>query len=98
MSQKILIVDDNIATRSDLAKLLGDAGFEALTASTVPEAMRVLATAQPNLLITEIRLDTYNGLHLIAMAPKPIPAIVITGFPERNASNGPIPKSSSTGA
>jgi len=83
MSQKILIVDDNIATRSDLAKLLGDAGFEALTASTVPEAMRVLATAQPNLLITEIRLDTYNGLHLIAVAPKPIPAIVITGYADR---------------
>jgi len=50
-----------------------------LTATTVPEAMRALATTPPNLLITEIRLDSYNGLHLIAMAPKPIPAIVITG-------------------
>jgi DNA-binding response OmpR family regulator len=83
MPQKILIVDDNTATRGDLAKLLGDAGFEPLTAGTVPEAMRVLATAQPNLLITEIRLDTYNGLHLIAMAPRPIPAIVITGYADR---------------
>jgi DNA-binding response OmpR family regulator len=83
MSQKILIVDDNIATRAELVKLLADAGFETLTAATVPDAMRVLSTAQPDLLITEIRLDTYNGLHLIAMAPKPIPAIVITGYPDR---------------
>lgn len=83
MAQKILIVDDNTATRGELAKLLVDAGFDALTATTVPEAMRVLATAQPHLLITEIRLDTYNGLHLIAMAPKPIPAIVITGYADR---------------
>src|SRR5688572_26668972 len=83
MSQKILIVDDNLATRAELVKLLADAGFDTLTAATVPDAMRVLSTAQPDLLITEIRLDTYNGLHLIAMAPKPIPAIVITGYPDR---------------
>ena len=73
MAQKILIVDDNPATRGDLVTLLADAGFDTMTASTVPEAMRALATATPNLLITEIRLDSYNGLHLIAMAPKPMP-------------------------
>jgi len=83
MSQKILIVDDNTASRGELATLLLDAGFETLTAGTVPDAMRVLTTAQPHLLLTEIRLDTYNGLHLIAMAPRPIPAIVITGYPDR---------------
>src|SRR6185503_20843619 len=83
MSQKILIVDDNTASRGELVKLLADAGFETLTAATVPDAMRVLSTAQPDLLITEIRLDTYNGLHLIAMAPRPIPAIVITGYVDR---------------
>jgi CheY-like chemotaxis protein len=82
MSQKILIVDDNTASRGELVKLLADAGFETLTAATVPDAMRVLSTAQPDLLITEIRLDTYNGLHLIAMAPKPIPAVVITRYPD----------------
>src|SRR4026209_2984026 len=81
--QKILIVDDNTATRGELVKLLADAGFETLTTATVPDAMRVLSTAQPDLHITEIRLDTYNGLHLVAMSPKPIPAIVITGYPDR---------------
>ena len=83
MAQKILVVDDNASTRGELVKLLADAGFETMIAATVPEAMRALSTASPNLLITEIRLDSYNGLHLIAMAPKPIPAIVITGFPDR---------------
>jgi DNA-binding response OmpR family regulator len=83
MAHKILIVDDDATTRSELVKLLADAGFETLTATTVPEAMRALATTPPHLLITEIRLDSYNGLHLIAMAPKPIPAIVITGYADR---------------
>ena len=83
MAHKILIVDDNPATRGELAKLLADAGFETMTSATVPDAMRTLSTTPPNLLITEIRLDSYNGLHLIAMAPKPIPAIVITGYADR---------------
>jgi DNA-binding response OmpR family regulator len=83
MAHKILIVDDNATTRTELVTLLADAGFETLTATTVPEAMRALATTPPHLLITEVRLDSYNGLHLIAMAPKPIPAIVITGYPDR---------------
>jgi len=79
-AHKILIVDDNATTRGELVKLLADAGFETMTAATVPEAMRALTATPPHLLITEIRLDSYNGLHLIAMAPKPIPAIVITGY------------------
>ena len=83
MAHKILIVDDNPTSRAELAKLLADAGFETMTAATVPEAMRTLSTTPPQLLITEIRLDSYNGLHLIAMAPKPIPAIVITGYADR---------------
>jgi DNA-binding response OmpR family regulator len=83
MAQRILIVDHNPSTRGDLSKLLTDAGFEVMEAATVPDAMRALATTPPNLLITEIRLDSYNGLHLIAMAPKPIPAIVITGYADR---------------
>src|SRR6185295_2398326 len=83
MAQRILIVDDNVTTRGGLVKLLTDAGFETVTAASVPEAMRSLATAPPHLLITEIRLEGYNGLHLVAMAPKPIPAIVITSFADR---------------
>ena len=52
MAQKILIVDDNASTRGELSKLLlADAGFETMTAATVPEAMRALSTASPSLLI-----------------------------------------------
>jgi DNA-binding response OmpR family regulator len=83
MAHKILIVDDDTNTRGELVKLLADAGFETMTAATVPDALRALSTNSPHLLITEIRLEGYNGLHLVAMAPKPIPAIVITAFADR---------------
>lgn len=80
MAHKILIVDDDEAIREFLTTLLTQAGYDTVTASTVPSALQVLQENRLDLLITDIRLDTYNGLHLIAMAPKPIPAIVVTGF------------------
>ena len=80
MGQKILIVDDDEPTRLGLAALLADAGYETVTASTVPTAVQALANEQPDLLIVDIRLHEYNGLQLIAMGPERIPAIVVTGF------------------
>lgn len=51
-----------------------------LTAGDVPSALRLLAEHRPDLLMTDVRLGAYNGLQLIAMAPRAIPAIVVTGF------------------
>ena len=80
MAQTILIVEDDAATRDMLAQALACEGYDTLTASDVPTAMHILAERPPALLLTDIRLDPYNGLHLVAMAPRPIPAIVLTGF------------------
>lgn len=80
MPHRILIVDDDEPTRVGLAMLLEDAGYETITASTVPAAIKLLSDARPDLLLVDIRLDEYNGLHLVAVRPEPIPAIVLTGF------------------
>ncbi len=40
----------------------------------------VVRTDAPDLLITDIRLQEYNGLQLIVSSPRHLPAIVITGF------------------
>jgi DNA-binding response OmpR family regulator len=80
MPFKILIVDDDEPTRVGLAMLLEDAGYATITAGTVPAALKLLNESHPDLLIVDIRLDEYNGLHLIAVRPQPIPAIVLTGF------------------
>jgi DNA-binding response OmpR family regulator len=80
MPQKILIVDDDEPTRAGLAMLLAEAGFETITASTVPTAIKLLSDEHPDLLLVDIRLDQYNGLHLVATRKKPIPTVVLTGF------------------
>jgi FixJ family two-component response regulator len=82
MGRKILLVDDDGATRWGLAALLEESGYTVLAVSTLHAARTALVTDDPDLLITDIRLGAYNGLHLVVARRVPIPAIVITGFPD----------------
>jgi DNA-binding response OmpR family regulator len=80
MAHRILIVDDDPAIRDMFVRLLTHQGYDPVVATDVPAAMHVLTAKRPDLLITDVRLDLYNGMHLVAMAPTRIPAIVLTGF------------------
>jgi DNA-binding response OmpR family regulator len=82
--RRILIVDDDDATRRGLSALVTQAGYVAIAASSLPEATEALERESPDLVITDIRLQGYNGLQLLAMGSRPIPAIVVTGFPDRS--------------
>jgi DNA-binding NtrC family response regulator len=77
---RVLIVDDDGATRRGLVQLLAQAGYEATAVGTFDEARRIISVTPPDLLITDIRLEAYNGLQLILNSPRAIPTIVITGF------------------
>jgi len=66
MSQRsVLVVDADASDRSNTVTLLEAAGYRVTSASAFEEAKHVLATQTPDLLITELRLGPYNGLHLI---------------------------------
>jgi len=80
MPSKVLIVDDDKTTREGLAELLEESGYETSAVGTFEEATRLLRSAPPDLLIADVRLGPFNGLQLVISSPKPIPAIIITGF------------------
>jgi DNA-binding NtrC family response regulator len=80
MAFRLLVVDDDASVRCYFSKLLAAAGYEIVTASDIPSALHVLANRAADLLLTDVRLDGYNGLHLVAMSPDRIPAVVVTGF------------------
>jgi DNA-binding response OmpR family regulator len=63
-----------------LAALMEAAGYEPTAVGAFHEALHILRTAPPDLLITDVRLEEYNGLQLVINSPKRVPAIVITGF------------------
>jgi DNA-binding NtrC family response regulator len=77
---RVLIVDDDGSTRRGLVQLLVQAGYDATAVGTFEEARRIISGTPPDLLITDIRLEEYNGLQLILNTPRTIPTIVITGF------------------
>ena len=80
--QKVLIVDDNEAARTGLAKILERADFTVFSAATFAEGRSALTKEQPDLLIADVRLGEYNGLQLLAGASRPMPAIIVTGYPD----------------
>ena len=83
MASRILIVEDDDANRSGLVQLVHGAGYDAIGAATFEHGRQLLLAESPDLLITDIRLEGFNGLQLIITQLHPIPAIVITGFADR---------------
>jgi CheY-like chemotaxis protein len=80
VSPTILIVDDDDVTRAGLTELLLNAGYHAISASSLQDGLRALREHTPDLLITDVRLGAFNGLQLLATSPTVVPTIVVSGF------------------
>lgn len=73
----VVIVAQNPALGAALLSWLGAAGYELAIATTFT-AGKALLDFQPALVITEVKLGEYNGLHLALKATAAgVPAIVI---------------------
>jgi DNA-binding response OmpR family regulator len=81
----ILVVDENTAARTEVMELLSCARYQVAGAGNFMEAKTALSTLVPDLLITELRLGDFNGLHLVVRArssQSAIATIVLTRFPD----------------
>jgi DNA-binding NtrC family response regulator len=85
MPLTILVVDDDRAARAGLLELLESAGFAVAGAGSFEEATKALATMTPDLLVADVRLAAFNGLHLLHRSRSTHPrmaSIVISGYPD----------------
>jgi DNA-binding response OmpR family regulator len=80
MHKRILLVEDDAATRSGLSMLLERAGYDVIATTGVPEGQRVLDEAPPDLLIADVRLGAFNRLQLLAMASGTFPPSLLRDF------------------
>jgi DNA-binding response OmpR family regulator len=83
---RILVVDEDSGTRTELQNLLADAGYHVAATARFVDATKALMTGAPDLLITELRLGAFNGLHLVMRGRGSRPemrTIVLTRFPDR---------------
>jgi DNA-binding NtrC family response regulator len=82
MPRRILIVEDDDAIRRVIGTLLSGAGHEVVKAATLQEGRRHLDHESFDLLIADVRLGGFNGLQLLVANPRPLPTIIMTGYPD----------------
>jgi two-component system OmpR family response regulator len=77
----ILVVDDDPTTRHMVVNYLEDHNMRAISASGREEMARLLAVAEPSLVILDLPLGEKNGLDLLRdiRSRSDVPVIIITG-------------------
>jgi two-component system cell cycle response regulator len=82
MNDDILIVDDDDSIRSSMHEFMEKAGFNALSASSAEDAIKVLKANDIEIVITDIMLPGQDGLELtdLIKANCDIDVIVMTGY------------------
>lgn len=79
MPYRVLVVDADPETLAATCQVLSSAGYLVSSTSVFEEAKQRLLISPPDLLIADVRLGAYNGVHLVvrARADQPdMPAIV----------------------
>ncbi len=78
----ILIVDDEESIRKSLKDILGDEGYEVVTAASGREALDVLAEVQPSLALLDIAMPDMDGIETLRRFKETRPdmqVVMITG-------------------
>lgn len=76
---QILVVDDDPALRASLEDILAISGFGVMSAANGKDALAVLETRTPNLIISDITMHGMDG-HALLQAVRERPALSATPF------------------
>jgi DNA-binding NtrC family response regulator len=82
-ARKILVVDDEEAERNALARLVGQWGYQVETAASAEEALEMVATWHPAVVITDLVLPEMDGMTLLGQlkeAGRPPIVLLLTGY------------------
>lgn len=88
-SGRILVIDDEAALRSTLARILGGAGFEVTTAGSGQEGLAFIAEQPFDLVYLDIRMPDMSGLEVLKLIHKnhpETPIILFTAQPDLNSA------------
>jgi DNA-binding NtrC family response regulator len=83
MSERILILDDQLDMVENCRRMLSGAGYECLVTTDPNEAISLLESHRPDLLLTDLRMPGMDGMELlrqaVAIDPRR-PVIMFSGF------------------
>lgn len=80
---RVLVVDDEEPVRETLAAILSDEGYDVATAASGGDALVTLHASEFDLVLTDLRLDDFDGLRLLARVQQRWPntvTIMLTGY------------------
>jgi CheY-like chemotaxis protein len=84
LSSCVLIVDDDPDLSETLARLLGRFGHKCLVAASGAEAIGLIDTASPDLVVTDLHMPGMDGVAVARRAREknpPIPVVLMTAYP-----------------
>ena len=85
MPFRVLVLDDDPHALEGIAELLRTTGYDVTAASNYQDAKELMGTTIYDLLITDVRLRSFNGLHLVMQCRREYPEmglIIMTGYDE----------------
>ena len=80
---RILVLDDDEAALAGIVELLHDVGHDVTGAATYDEAKQLLGVSPFDLLVSDVRVRSFNGLHLVMQSRTDHPdmaIVIITGY------------------
>jgi CheY-like chemotaxis protein len=84
---RVLVVDDEPDARNLMRRLLEDCGAQVITAASVTEALGLVSSARPDVVVSDIGMPGEDGYELIrrlrALAPEAggaTPAVALTAY------------------
>jgi DNA-binding NtrC family response regulator len=80
--RKVLVVDDDARSRSAMARILADEGYDAHVAQDGEEASAMLASWHPDLVLTDLYMPKIDGRGLLEHVRRVLPGtpvIVLSG-------------------
>ena len=80
---KVLVVDDSLSVRRTMQQLISDAGFDVMTARDGLEAVSILNSDKPSIMLVDMEMPRMNGLELTLharaqAATRDLPILMIT--------------------
>ncbi len=79
---RLLIIDDEPSHAEAVAESLERVGYECIVATSGTEGARKIDTAEPNLILTDLKMDGIDGMAILRKARQELPdaeVVVITG-------------------
>jgi two-component system nitrogen regulation response regulator NtrX len=77
MAESILIVDDEPGVLNSVSKILEDEGYQVTVAKSGPEALKLIATDQPALVLLDIWMPEMDGLETLKRVREQAPRVQV---------------------